>query len=399
MSIRPALLALALFQAAVFSDESASSNYTAFRLVPRVGYSPESSLRLGLLGRLSGYEGSNAQYLWALTLDASGSILPSLAPGLELDLARLKGFFGEWRLLTVFRFRYLPNEVFAGFGNSDAVTGSDFVRRPSDSTYKKTQARLQSTAFVPLFKLGGDLKPSLRAALGLSGETLAAGISDTNAILGNQGRLFQLAPSGASGGTWAALRVGAVFEARDVPAYARKGLVEEIWWEEQLGPLSDARESRRLTLSHKHYLSILPHLVWAQRLVFDWLSGNWPFFIAERTGGEKELLAFGGLDSLRGIPPFRFQGPIKFLSSTELRFHLWFMNMRLLKSEWQWELAAFADLGRVLTSGETFFGDAWHLGYGGGIRLLWGRDFVISFDLAVYRETYGGFYFGVAQSF
>ncbi|MBL8992442.1 MAG: BamA/TamA family outer membrane protein, partial [Spirochaetia bacterium] len=240
---------------------------------------------------------------------------------------------------------------------------------------------------------------SFRAAFGLAGEVLATGISDTNTILGNQGRLFQLSPIGVSGGTWVTLRAGAVFEARDVPAYARKGVVEEIWWEESLGGLTDIRESRRLTISHKHYLPILPHLVWAQRLVFDWLSGNWPFFLAERTGGEKELTAFGGGESLRGIVPFRFQGPVKLLSSTELRWHLWFLNMHFLKSDWQWELDAFADLGRVLNAGETFFGDAWHLGYGGGVRLLWGRDFVISLDFAVYRETFGGVYFGVAQAF
>lgn len=390
------VLALVLLPACLLGQDGSN---LAFRLVPRVGYNPETSLRLGLLGRLSGYEKSNAQYLWALTLDLSGSVLPSLAPGLELDLARLKGFWGEWRLLTSFRFRYLPNEVFAGYGNSDAVTGSDFARRPSDSTYRKTHARLLSTAFVPIFKTDGELRPSLRAAFGVAGESLATGISDTNTALGNPGRLFQLNPFGSSGGTWATVRAGVVFEARDIPAYARKGVVEEIWWEESFGGLTDVRESRRLTISHKHYLPILPHLVWAQRFVFDWLSGNWPFFMAERTGGEKELTAFGGGESLRGITPFRFQGPVKFISSTELRFHLWFMNMHLLKSDWQWELDAFADLGRVLSVGETFFGDAWHLGYGGGVRLLWGRDFVISLDLAVYRETFGGVYFGVAQAF
>ncbi len=384
------------FQALLASEET---NRLAFRLVPRIGYSPETSWRLGLLGRLSGYQGTDPRYVWALSMDASGSTLPSLAPNLELDLARLKGFGGDWRLLTSFRFRYLPNETFAGFGNSDASTGSAFALRPSDSTYRKTQVRFQSTAFLPLVTFGGSLQPRLQLAIGLNGEGADFGESDTNRSLGRSGRLFGISPHGSAGGFWTGLRAGLLLEGRDVPAYARKGFMQEIWWEENVGTLGALTESRRLTISHKHYLPLLPRLVWAQRLVFDWLSGDWPFFLAERTGGEKELTAFGGGESIRGLAPFRFQGPVKLFSSTELRWHLWFLNLHFLKSDWQWEVVAFADLGRVWTSIEPFWGDDWHLGYGGGVRLLWGRDFVISLDFAVYRERFGGVYFGVAQAF
>jgi hypothetical protein len=371
-----------------------------FRIVPNLGYTPDTGWKLGITSRWTTYDPGSERYRTALRLDLTGTTLEQFVPAIELDLARLPGLRRPWRLLSSLRLRINPNEPYVGFGNQDAETGYSPVADASLYSYAKAHGRLSSTAFFPL---RGELQATgsqWTLAVGLAGEWGAFSESRTNLASGRSGPFFSTLPFGSGGGVWSGARIGLLYDSRDVPLYARRGVAAELWVEENLGPLAPLPlECRRLTGSFKFYLPILRDLVLANRLTADWLSGDFPFFMAERTGGERELAGPGGVDTLRGMPLHRVKGPIKAVMNTELRFHIPWTDIRLFKAVWQWELALFTDNGRVWQTGEAFSLTGLHTTYGGSLRLLWGRDFVVTLELAWWQGVFSGTYFTVGQSF
>ncbi|MBN8217346.1 MAG: hypothetical protein J0L75_11940 [Spirochaetes bacterium] len=371
-----------------------------FRVVPNLGFTPDTGWRLGATARWTGYDPGSERYRWALRLDLTGTTLEQFIPAVELDLARLPGLRRPWRLLSSLRIRVHPNEPFTGFGNSDFETGFSPRVDPSFYTYGKAYGRLMSTAFFPL---RGDLHVTgsqWTLAGGLSGEWGAFAESRSNTAFGRIGPLFVGAPIGSGGGAWLGARLGLLYDSRDVPLYARRGVAAEIWWEENFGPVGPLpRESRRFTAAFKFYLPFLRSFVLANRLTADLLFGEVPFFMEERTGGERELSGPGGVDTLRGMPLHRVKGPAKAIMNTELRFHIPWTDLRLFKAVWQWELALFTDNGRVWQAADPLSFEGLHTTYGGSLRLLWGRDFVVTLELAWWRGLFGGTYFTVGQAF
>ena len=130
-------------------------------------------------------------------------------------------------------------------------------------------------------------------------------------------------------------------------------------------------------------LSKRTDLVFAHRVVFDFIYGTAPVEDMARIGGLTDIIAFGGQDMGRGIREHRYLGNIKVMSQTELRWS--FVDFTLLEQDLTLGLAGFTDIGWIGYRLDDWRGEYTQLvgGAGASFRILWNDNFAIRFDSAV----------------
>ncbi|MDF1563675.1 MAG: hypothetical protein P1V51_11565 [Deltaproteobacteria bacterium] len=141
-----------------------------------------------------------------------------------------------------------------------------------------------------------------------------------------------------------------------------------------------------LTADLRLYRTLWPgRLSAALRLAGDLILGRPPFYELSEIGGPRPFSATGGAIGLRGVLARRFHGLGKVLTNLELRA-LAFSDLGLV----------FADPLRRSIEGPPRLG----MGLGGGLRLLWGKTFLVRADYGV-SPTDGttGFYLDLGHVF
>jgi outer membrane protein assembly factor BamA len=141
----------------------------------------------------------------------------------------------------------------------------------------------------------------------------------------------------------------------------------------------------RWTNAAHFYVPLVPRqrrLVFASRLVADFVFGNAPFYELARYD---DTSAIGGSKGVRGVPAQRYHGKIKLIANAELRTEL--LELSVFGTKRRLGLVAFADTGRLWTDyaqrpelDGTGLGLAY--GVGGGLRIASGKTFMLRFDLA-----------------
>lgn len=211
--------------------------------------------------------------------------------------------------------------------------------------------------------------------------------------------LAKAAPLGLSGGTSGEISVGFIWDTRDDEGDTTSGglLDAEL-------RVSDPFTGTRFgyagfTLGVRRFVPLWRHeLIFAQRVLFDGLVGQVPFWEWTRFGGIGGTEGIGGMFSVRGVPEDRYQGDVKVVSNSELRFYPF--TLPVLGAPLKIGAVAFLDLGRVWQPGArdgSFW--EWHSGAGGGLRLVRGEA-VIRLDCGVALETgHVGLYVAFGQMF
>ncbi len=201
-------------------------------------------------------------------------------------------------------------------------------------------------------------------------------------------------------------RIGLVFDNRDHETTPSKGMFHDISL--QLSPgtgMGMKYAYGGFTLHTRFFLPIYKkHLVLAARFLTDLLFGQVPFYQLATSGGLYPIEATGGSKSIRGVPSRRYHGKIKILSTIEIRSMLLPWNIKFLGQIFNVGLNAFIDVGRVWTDyapypelDEPF--ENFKIGFGGGLRLLWGENFIIRADVGYSPGNPLGIYIGVGQVF
>lgn len=192
-------------------------------------------------------------------------------------------------------------------------------------------------------------------------------------------------PIGLEGGSNGQLMVGLLWDTRDDEADTTRGGQEEIALRVSAGPTGSAYTFAGITLSERRFWRLNNRLVLAERVAFDYLAGDVPFFEWANIGGVTNAEGIGGMSSVRGVPRNRFVGNVKIFSNTELRYTAyWF---QLLGQRTEIGGLAFADIGRVWHPNEEDGTLAtWHPGVGAGLRVVQ-RAAVLRFDYAVDTDT------------
>lgn len=214
-----------------------------------------------------------------------------------------------------------------------------------------------------------------------------------------------IASDQADGGLSSALRAGLVYDTRDVELSPSRG----IWADAHLimapSMFGTTHPYYRYSVTWRNYLPLsTDRLVFAYRLIYQGTIGSdAPFYVLPlltNMGTSSDYDCVGGFRSVRGLLRNRVQGLDVAFGNVELRwqfarFQLWNQNIAL-------GLNAFVDCATVTRSYPTAFkgkeeyraeydryfadaasNDSLHTGYGGGLRFIMNRNFIVACEYAL----------------
>lgn len=202
----------------------------------------------------------------------------------------------------------------------------------------------------------------------------------------------------AKGGNTTLVKLGAVFDTRDIEANPMKG----IWTELQLlvAPSflgNDKLAYSRLAITHRQYFTLAPQVLsFAYRLSYQAkLSGDMPYYMLPFVYNTAPALTrdgLGGAKTIRGIMRNRVAGDDFLYGNLEIRWK--FLRTIMFNQNIYLALSGFLDGGMVTSNyelPETTDTEALeyiskgnkekpHLGAGGGLHVVMNQNFVIAVD-------------------
>ena len=192
------------------------------------------------------------------------------------------------------------------------------------------------------------------------------------------------------------LRAGLVWDTRDRETGPRRGTWSELLVQAIPSFLGSESQYVRWTLADRRYFSLGDRLTFANRFILQNIEGDAPFydlFIVQSSFRQEEGL--GGAKTLRGIPKNRYVGKGFFLWNAELRWRA--HEFAMAGSSFQLILSGFLDRGRVWKTDmplDKILANM-HTGYGGGVRLGMGENFVVAVDVGHSVEATSPIYIGL----
>lgn len=126
-------------------------------------------------------------------------------------------------------------------------------------------------------------------------------------------------------------------------------------------------------------------LVLASQSIADMIVGDLPFNAMSRLGGThamNEYSAIGGKFIGRGISEQLYVGKVKLIEQLELRYNFWSFN--LFNQDFDLNIAAMLDACATSWDYQSLSQlKKIHLGFGGGLRVSWNKNFIIRADTGV----------------
>jgi len=207
--------------------------------------------------------------------------------------------------------------------------------------------------------------------------------------------------SEAPEGEWSNfVRVGLVWDSRDRETGPRRGTWTELLVQRVDTKLGSATTFTRWTFTDRRYLPLGSSVVFAHRWLLQEVGGGAPVHELHRVQTSfKQQEGLGGAKTLRGVPKNRFVGRGMMIWNAELRWR--FADFSMLGRSFHAVLSAFLDEGRVWDDAvriDELLTDL-HRGYGGGIRLGMGENFVVALDVGTSSETGLPLYVGAGYVF
>lgn len=338
--------------------------------VPLVNFNSDQGFGYGAAGGTYIYGPGYRPYRHAL-----GAQVFFSSAGVQNHFVRYDGphLLGPARVEARLEFRRELLAPFYGPGNLSAPEMKD----PTDRLY--TYERVSPGGWVRLRgRPLGDAHP-LEAYV-------TYGFRRTEVITSEGSLLGALRPRGTKGGSTGQLAAGVLWDVRDDEADPTRG---GLW---ELGvrvadPMTGSRyRFAGVTAGWRGFWSVVPgRVVVAQRLTFDHLMGDVPFFEWPNLGGMNPSEGIGGMSTVRGVPRNRYAGATKAVSNSEVRVNAFQFN--LLRAPVRVGALALLDLGRAWHPGvDDGAWYRWHPGVGAGLRLT-RRAAVVRFDYALAPET------------
>jgi outer membrane protein assembly factor BamA len=302
--------------------------------------------------------------------------------------------FGGWRL-----------DVFAGSQRQIATPyyglGNNAVYDPSrvtdaDPYYYRFGRRLNS-GLVNLQRPLGDSPLRLLIGAGVIRASLDAVPEGTGTTL-----VAEEIAGGVRPGTegWINyVRAGLIYDTRNRETAPGRGTWSDILVQRVDKILGSEVGYTRWTITDRRYWRLGP-LILVNRLLLQGISGDVPLVDLHRLQASfRDQEGLGGARSVRGLLRNRYAGRGMFLWNTEVRWPAF--TFQLWSRSFHFAVSAFLDQGRVW-EGQPRPGDllsGLHRGFGGGVRLGMGPDFVVGADLGTGAETGLQLYVGAGWLF
>lgn len=196
-------------------------------------------------------------------------------------------------------------------------------------------------------------------------------------------------------GWWNYVRVGLIRDTRDREVGTTRGSWSELLVQRTDPLLGSEAGFTRVTATDRRYVTLVPGLVFANRLIVRQVYGDAPFYeLSLIESSFRPQTGLGGAKSIRGLPLNRYVGAGLFLWNAELRWRA--AEWTTIGKPFHLVLSAFLDSGRVWDDAPPSldFG-ALHHGYGGGVRLGMGENFVVAVDAGTSAGNGLGLYIGL----
>lgn len=192
------------------------------------------------------------------------------------------------------------------------------------------------------------------------------------------------------------LRAGLVWDTRDRETGPTSGVWTEVLIRRSDKTLAADVTFNRITVTDRRYWTLVDGVVFAHRVLGQHVTSGAPDFELVRVQssfGQEEGL--GGAKTVRGILRNRYVGRGMVVWNAEVRWRA--VEFGLLDRRFHAVLSAFFDQGRVWEDGfdlGNVFEDL-HRGYGGGLRVGMGENFVAALDAGTSSEAGLGVYIGL----
>lgn len=361
--------------------------------LPYAYYGTDTGLGIGVFGLLSQHDSLLSNQLWSLYAEFNFTTRSEQIHKLIFK-APLSGLGGRpLELSTRFIYENIPFENYFGLGNSHIITNSlDYFY-----SFHRSTPTFSLSAEQVLYSFAGRTPYRLKTLISINLEYYSILASPELPLTGT-GLLFLENPRGVTGGRVFYPLLGLSLDGRDNPYAPRRGSYHTLSLEWSSPTWGSEYSYLRFSTLHSVYLTLFPHLVLAERILWDILDGDVPFFKVFRYGGQDPQRAIGGRFSLKGIPYYLYTDNIKLINNLELRWMP--LQFRLLGDIWRAGCTLFWDMGRVwqdIPAMRDFSG--FHHTWGFGLRGHWGPDFVIAADLGFWQGNLSGVYIEVGEIF
>lgn len=184
------------------------------------------------------------------------------------------------------------------------------------------------------------------------------------------------------------VRGGIVWDTRDRQTGPTRGTWTELILQVVQGSAGADGSYLRWTVADRRYFSLTDRLVFAHRYLLQGVGNGVPAYdMSKIQSSFKPHQGLGGSSSARGIAQNRFIGRGLLLWNSEFRWRA--LDFQFRGDPARLVLVAFVDQGRAWAEGldvGEIFSDL-HRGYGGGVRLGYGDDFTVAYDLATSSTT------------
>jgi hypothetical protein len=194
---------------------------------------------------------------------------------------------------------------------------------------------------------------------------------------------------------------GIQYDTRKPESSPHRGMFHELSVRGGAGPIGSQFNYWGATLHTRFFHPVIPgysRLVMGWRGLFDMMGGDVPISLLPIFGGLENRDGLGGVHSARGILSRRYQGPVKLLLNSELRWTPF--SVEPFRQQFDFTFAGFLDAGRVWSNLKFSEGGGLKTSAGGGLRVVWNREFVIRMDYGVgLTEPSTGFYLDIGHIF
>lgn len=345
----------------------------SFYALPGASYKSGQGLEYGVRAYIIHYgDGTVHPYKWNLTLHASKTTTNTANFFLFWDRP---GIFGRNTRMDVFaQFERYLNEDYNGLGNliryepGFAEQTSPYFRDDKYYQYHHEWTALLVNYQFPVFS---------ETMRGLAGIGFYHNSIQEYAA---PNKLAEDSPFGLGGGNTNYLRGGFIYDTRDEETVATRGAWTDLLIEVATPLLKSDYSYARITLTDRRYFSLHPRIVYAQRIFYETMPGNPPFYEMAILGNSfRRRDGLGGAYSLRGVPRNLFVGKDKFITNLELRCKV--TRKTIFKQPLTFYVHFFVDAGKVWLKNDRKDLADLHFTQGIGFHVRWKKDVVASLDI------------------
>jgi len=365
--------------------------------VPALNYNADEGFGYGVVGNIYNYaEGGYSPYYWTIQPQIFFTTGGKQEHWLWFDSPYILG--KGIRVTAELKMMKQLYDPYYGIGNEATYEELKFKvdddDQPQDSglfidkdyyTYQRQQFSLKAD-FLKALQTHPNGRPKLSALLGFGI------ISTTNELNGDSSKLQEDLVAGVvtqkeiDGGFTNYLKLGIIHDTRDNEPAPNQGNWTDIVIEIYPKLLGSDYQYSRATLTDRRYFPITKKFVYAQRILFEKIFGDVPFYDLCLYGSSYKVdEGLGGSKSLRGVLKNRFIGKTKLFANLEVRFK--FLEFSTLGQDFYLATNEYLDLGKVWDKKDkSGFSDI-HFGYGAGLHIGWNENFIVAVDCGTSKET------------